>query len=65
MLIIVFGFANSAAAQTPSATLTTDSILCEHNLDWAVLTINLNNEMFIDYTSLETSDFLYILFFLI
>lgn len=57
MLIMVVGFTNSSFPQTPSATLTSDSLLHDFGLDWAVLTINLSNEMFIDYTSLETSDF--------
>jgi len=60
MLIIVVGFTNSTFPQTPSATLTSDSALWEYRLDRAVLTIDLSNEMFLDYDSLKTSDFILI-----
>ncbi|KKL21143.1 hypothetical protein LCGC14_2448410, partial [marine sediment metagenome] len=46
-----------AFLEVPQATLTGDSILTEQRIDFRTLTINLTQEEFNDYTSLDTSDF--------
>jgi hypothetical protein len=57
LLIIVIVLSNSVTAQIPTATLTSDSVLVEHNLDGRLLTINLTEEIFLDYTALQITDF--------
>jgi hypothetical protein len=57
LLTIVIVLSNSVTAQIPTATLTSDSVLSEHRLDGRILTINLTEEMFLDYTALQIPDF--------
>jgi hypothetical protein len=57
ILSIIIGFTNILAAQEPVAILSSYSPLYEYTLDNSILTIDLDNEMFLDSSSLSISDF--------